>query len=139
MEGGPGKSLSGNVFSLRFYGRNGSQKEVKLKHANIISAVTGASVQVEIFAQGEIVPLDKIELVPPGAPIEMVAKFGPPDPSAPDKILGIDTKAFLETWKQFTLNVEDDGTTYRIPYNEGDTAPLFPGMAGPRISKKSAL
>ncbi|MGN8547630.1 hypothetical protein ACQPTN_23805 [Bradyrhizobium sp. 13971] len=87
LEGGPGKSISGNVFSLRFYGKNGSQKEVRLKNASIISAISGATVPVEILAQGEIVPIDQIELIPPGAPIEMIAKFGPPDPQSPEKIL----------------------------------------------------
>jgi hypothetical protein len=134
MEGGP---LSGsNVFSLKFRGVNTSQKEVEIKSASIISAINGTKIPLEIVAQGEIVALNEVELIPPGAPIDMIAKFGPPNPSAPGKILGIEAKAFLETWRQFSLNVQDDSKTYRRSFNEGNLAPFFPGMVGPHVKKK---
>lgn len=134
MEGGP--TLGRNVFSLTFSGGNISEKEVELKSANIVSGVNGSRVTLEIVAQGEIVPLDQVELIPPGAPVRLVAKFGPPDPNEPGKILGIDPKAFADTWKKFSLNVQDDTKSYRIPFNEGDIAPFFPGIVGPHVSKK---
>ena len=106
MEGGPPNRS--NVFSLKFRGVNVSQKEVELKSASIISAVNGTKLPLEIIAQNEIVPLHAVELIPPGAPVDLVAKFGPPDPKAPGKILGLDPKVFVETWRQFSLNVQDD-------------------------------
>jgi hypothetical protein len=93
---------------------------------------------LEIVAQAEIVPLDQIELLPAGAPIELVAKLGPPAPANPGKILGLDAKTFLETWRQFSFNVEDDTRKYRISYNEANVAPFFPGLIGPHVTKKAA-
>lgn len=135
LEGGP--HLGRNMFSLTFRGGNISQKEIELKSANIVSAINGIRIRLEVIAQGEIVALDQIELIPPGASIELVAKFGPPDPNAPAKILGLDPKVFLETWRQFSLNVQDDTKSYRIAFNEGDLAPFFPGMVGPHITQKA--
>jgi hypothetical protein len=129
MEGWPNPGQ--NVFSLTFRGVNISQREVELKSASIISAVNGTKLTLEIIAQNEIVPLDKVELVPPGAPVDLVAKFGSPDPNAPGKILGLEPKIFVETWRQFSLNVQDDSKSYRVPFNEGDLAPSFPGKVGP--------
>ena len=134
MEGGP--NLGRNVFSLQFRGVNTSEKEVEIKNASIISALNGTKVQLEIVAQREIVPLSEVELIPPGASVDLVAKFGPPDPNAPGKILGLEPKVFLETWKQFSLNVQDNTKQYRISFNEGDLAPFFPGMVGPHVTKK---
>jgi len=134
MEGGPLSRL--NVFSLKFRGVNVSQKEVQLKDASIISAVNGTKIPLEIIAQGELVPLNQVELIPPGAPVELIAKFGPPDPNAPGKILGLEPKVFLETWRQFSLNIQDDSKSYRLSFNEGDLAPFFPGMVGPHVTKK---
>lgn len=136
MEGGP--ALGRNVFALTFSGGNISEKEVELKSANIVSAVNGSRVTLEIVAQGESVPLDQVELIPPGAPVRLVAKFGPPDQNSPGKILGIDSKVFADTWKKFSLNIQDDTKSYRIPFNEGDIAPFFPGIVGPHVSKKAS-
>ena len=76
LEGGFGR----RVFSLLFLGTNVSQKEVHLKSASIISAVNGTKLPLQVLAQNEIVSLDQIELIPAGARVELVAKFGPPDP-----------------------------------------------------------
>ena len=103
LEGGP--LLGRNVFSLKFRGVNISQKEVELRNASIISAVNGTKITLEIIAQNEIVPLDQVGLIPPGAPVDLVAKFGPSDPDAPGKILGLEPKVFVETWRQFSLNI----------------------------------
>ena len=91
LEGGP--PLNRNVFSLRIRGTNASQKEVKIKDADIVSAINGTKLQLEILAQNEIIPIDQVELIPPGAPIEFVAKFGPPDPNAPGKNSRLRTKS----------------------------------------------
>jgi hypothetical protein len=139
MEGGP--NLGRPVFSLTFSGQNTSQKEVTLKSANIVSAKNGKKIDLDVVAQdksGEsvIVGPDEINLIPPGSPIKLIAKFGDPDPAAPGKILGLDTKTFLDTWSQFYLNVEDDSRTYRLPFNEGNLMAFFPGTVGPHITKK---
>jgi hypothetical protein len=96
----------------------------------------GTKLPLEIVAQNELVPLNQVELIPPGAPVELIAKFGPPDPNSPGKILGLEPKIFLETWRQFSLNIQDDTKSYRLSYNEGDLAPFFPGMVGPHVTKK---
>jgi hypothetical protein len=141
MEGGP--PLGRPVYSLTFHGGNTSQREVSLKKANIVSALNGKKIDLEIAAQddagkGDIVSIEAINLIPPGAPVHLVAKFGDPDPNAPGKILGMDAKTFLETWRQFYFNVEDDTKTYRLPYNEGNLMSFFPGMVGPHVTKKHA-
>lgn len=140
MEGGP--PLGRPVFSMTFHGGNASQKEVLLKKANIVSAVNGKKIDLEIIAQddagrSDLTSIGSINLVPPGAPIRLVAKFGDPDPNAPGKVLGLDAKTFLESWRQFYFNVEDDTRAYRLPYNEGNLMPFFPGTVGPHITKKS--
>lgn len=134
MEGGALQQR--NVFALKFRGANVSQKEVHIKRATITSAINGTELPLEIEAGTDIVPLDHIELIPPGAPITLVAKFGPPNPIEPGKIIGLDPKVFLETWRQFFLNVEDDTKSYRLVFNEGHIAPFFPGMVGPHVTKK---
>ncbi len=136
LEGGPPVGM--NVFSLTFRGGNIAQKEVDLKSAYIVSAINGTKIPLEIIAQGEVVSLGQVQLIPPGAPIQLIAKFGPSDPRAPGKILGLDPKTFLETWRQFSLNVQDDTKSYRISFNEGDLAAFFPGMAGPHVTKKAS-
>jgi hypothetical protein len=134
MEGGP---LSGrNVFALRFRGSNTSQKEVQLKRANIVSALKGSDLPLEIEAEGEIIPIEQAALIPPGAPIVLIAKFGPPDPNAAGKILGLEPKIFLEAWRQFSLNIEDDTRKYRLSFNEAHITAFFPGMVGPHVSKR---
>jgi hypothetical protein len=136
MEGGP---LQGrNVFSLQFRGLNKSANEVQLKAANIVSGIDGTSLPLEIVADNEVVPLSSVGLIPAGAPITLVAKFGPPDPAAAGKILGLDAKAFLDRWRQFSFNIEDDRRKYRIPFNEASVAPFFPNLVGPRVTRKNA-
>lgn len=132
MEGGYGR----NVFSLTFHGKNISQREVSLKSADIISAIDGTKLDLEVVAEKEIVPINEIGLVPSGAPLDLVAKFGPPDPDHPGKILGLPSSQFLKTWSKFSLNVQDNEKTYRINFNEGNLAPFFPGMVGPHVAKK---
>jgi hypothetical protein len=139
MEGGP--QLNRPVFALTFRGTNKSQKEVLLKSAAIVSAKNGKKLDLEVVARdntGEniAVPISEINLIPPGAPVRLVAKFGDPDPNAPGKILGLDPKVFLDTWSQFFLTVEDDTRSYRLPFNEGSLMAFFPGMVGPHITKK---
>lgn len=136
MEGGP--PTGRNVFALTFRGVNSSQNEVELKAGSIISAVNGSKIALEIVAQNELVAVTDIELIPPGAPVSLVAKFGPADPNAPGKVLGLSAQDFIATWKQFSLNVQDDTKPYRISFNEGDLAPFFPGMVGPHVTKKKA-
>ncbi|WOH53208.1 hypothetical protein [Bradyrhizobium sp. sBnM-33] len=134
MEGGPLSAR--NVFALRFPGMNKSKTELRIKSAAIVSAVDGTSLPLEIVAGNEIVPLGSVGNIPPGARVELVAKFGPPDPDNPGKILGLDPKMFLERWREFSFNVDDDKRSYRLPYGEGFMAVFFPNMIGPRVIKK---
>jgi len=134
MEGGP---LSGrNVFALRFPGMNKSKSELRIKDAAIASAIDGTRVSLEIVAENEILPIERVRHVPAGARVELVAKFGPADPDHPGKILGLEPKVFLERWREFSFIVEDDKRSYRLPYNEAFMAVFFPNMIGPRVSKK---
>jgi hypothetical protein len=139
MEGGPPRGLP--VFALTFFGGNISQKEVLLKGASIVSAKNGRKIDLDVVARDDTgtnvpVPINQINLIPPGAPVRLLAKFGDPDPNAPGKILGLDAKTFLETWSQFYVIIEDDTKTYRLPFNEGNLMSFFPGMVGPHITKK---
>lgn len=132
MEGGP--NLGRNVYALIFKGANVSQKEVRLKSAEIRSANKGTALLLEVIAaneaagKNEAVSLDQIQLIPAGAPIELVAKFNLPE--------GLSASDFLATWSKFTLVVTDETREYRMPFNEGNLAPFFPGLVGPRVTKK---
>jgi hypothetical protein len=128
LEGGP--LSKSNVFSLNFYGTNASQKEVRLKTAAIISALKGTELPLEIIAENEIVPIGAVNLVPPGAPIQLIAKFNLPN--------GLPDQEFLATWSRFSLVITDDTKEYRKLFNEGNLAPFFPGMVGPHITKKAS-
>lgn len=139
MEGGP--PLKRPVFGLTFFGTNKSQKEVLLKFASIVSARNGKKLDLKIMARndsGENKPVEvrDINLVPPGAPIRLLATFKDPDPDAPGQIRGMEPTTFLETWSQFYLTVEDDSRSYRLSFNEGHLMPFFPGMVGPHITVK---
>jgi hypothetical protein len=69
MEGGP---LQGrNVFSLQFRGYNKSSKEVRLKSARLVSSIDGAELTLEVVADGDIVPINQIGLIPAQAPITL--------------------------------------------------------------------
>jgi hypothetical protein len=135
MEGGPG--VDRNVSALRFRGTNSSQTEVKLKSANIVSTLKGTQIDLEIEAENEFIPIDDAALVPAGAPIVLKAKFGDPHPNLPGKVTGLELKDFVDTWRQFALNIEDDTKKYRVIFNEGNIAPFFPGMVGPHVTRRA--
>ena len=132
------------MYSLsRFTEQTAPKRKLQLKSANIVSAINGAKVDLEIVAkneadQNETTSIQDINLIPPGSPVYLVAKFGDPDRTAAGKILGVDAKTFLDTWRQFYFNVEDDTKTYRLNYNEARLAGFFPGMVGPHVTKKKA-
>lgn len=135
MEGGP---LTGNnVFTLQFRGMNKSKTDVRMKSAEIISEIDNTALKLEIVVGSDIVPIDEVNAIPPGAPVTLVAKFGPPNPNAPGKILGLEASQFLDKWRSFTLHVVDDVTAYKVPYQESAIAPFFPNMVGPHVTKKA--
>jgi len=123
--------LATKVASLRFIGANISKThDLQLKEANIISRIDGTRVLLEIVAvngagDNKIVPIDQIQLIPPGARIELVAKVGPPDPNSPGNILGVEPKAFLEKWRQFAFHVKDDIRSYDAEFNDSHFVPFF--------------
>jgi hypothetical protein len=138
MEGG---SNGQNVFSLRFQGANISKAPARLKSATVTSLIDGTQETLEIVANdadgnSQIVSLDQVQLIPPGAPIELVAKFGPPDPARTGFVKGLDPKAFLEKWRQFAFDAADEGRTYRFEVNENAFMPYFKGKVGPRVALK---
>ena len=119
-------ALGRPIYSIRFYGSNISQKEVSLKSASIRSATKGTELPLEVVAENEILKIDQINLIPSGSPIELVAKFN-----------AMPTEDFLGTWSKFNLVVLDDTREYRLPFNEGNIAALFPGKVGPHITKRN--
>jgi hypothetical protein len=138
LEGGFGR----NIFALTFRGANTSKTPVQMKEANIISLIDGTLLPLEIVAldpvteENKVVSLDKVQLIPPGAPIQLVAKFGPADLNASGKVLGLDSKTFLEKWRQFSFNVKDESRSYRLDFNENSMMPFFQGQVGPRVVLK---
>jgi hypothetical protein len=135
-------NLASKIFSLRFTGANISKtKALQLKEANIVSGIDGTLLPLDVVAvdaagDTKIVPIDQIQLIPPGARIELVAKFGPPDPNIGGNVLGLDPKAFLDKWRQFSFNVTDSVRTYRYDYNDSHMMVFFQGKVGPRIMVK---
>lgn len=133
--------LRSKIFSLRFSGVNISKsKALQLKEANILSAIDGTLLPLDVVAvdaQGDtkIVPINQIQLIPPGARIELVAKFGPPDPNVPGNVLGVDPKSLLDKWRQFSFNVTDDVRTYRFDYNDSNMMPF--SRAGSDLESRS--
>jgi hypothetical protein len=141
MEGGGGRD---KVFSLRFHGANVSKDHVRLREAKIRSLVDGSELALEVLAvdpaTGNVTTteLGNIQLIPPGAPIELVAKFGPPDPQKQGYVQGLESKVFLETWRQFAFVAADDKRSYRLDFNENSMMPFFQGKVGPRVTAKAA-
>ena len=132
LEGGPPAGM--NVHALHFKGANTSEKEVRLRSAELRSANKGTVLPLEVVAandegKNEIAPIDEVQLVPPGAPIELVAIFNPP--------AGLTAADFLATWSKFNLVVVDEDREYRVPFNEAHLAVFFPGLVGPRVTKKT--
>ncbi len=130
-----------NVASMRFRGANTSKKPVELKDAELISLIDGTRLPLEIVAsdtagETKIVGIDKVQLIPPGAAIELVAKFGPPDPNVQGHVLGVEPKAFLDKWRQFSFNATDSVKSYHFDFNENAMMPFFQGRVGPRVVLK---
>jgi hypothetical protein len=136
---------SQNVFSLRFRGANISKSPIELKEASIVSLIDGTLLPLEILGidsrteKNRIVSLDKVQLIAPGAPIELVAKFGAPDPAMPENLFGLEPRQFLEKWRQFAFNAKDDSRLYRMDFNENSMMPFFQGQVGPRVMIKPEL
>jgi hypothetical protein len=138
MEGGMGGL---NVFSIRFQGANISKESIELKSADITSLIDGTRLHLEIVGNdtdgsSKIVPLNRVQLIAPGAPIELVAKFGAPDPKVPGNILGLEPKTFLEKWRQFAFDATDDKNSYHFEFKENAFMPFFKGKVGPRVVLK---
>lgn len=113
------------VVRIRMKGSNFSPEEVELKSAYLVSAVNGTRLPLLVDAGADgLLTVDQVSLVPPGAPINVVAQFD------------LLEKDFLETWRHFYLNAEDHKRRYRLYIDESQIAGLFPGMVGPRVSRK---
>jgi hypothetical protein len=74
-----------NVFAVTFQGANISKEAIELKSACVASLIDGTRLDLEIVgsdASGEskLVPINKVQLIAPGAPLELKAKFGPAAP-----------------------------------------------------------
>lgn len=131
---------SPKVFAISFRGANISkERAILLKEANMVSLIDGTLVPLEIVAvdangNNKTVPLNAIQLIPPGAPIELIAKFGGTDSEG--RVLGIDDKPFLEKWRQFAFTAKDEERSYRMEFNENVMAVFFQGKVGPRVAIK---
>jgi hypothetical protein len=130
-----------DIGALHFRGANISKRHVQLKKAEITSLIDGTQLQLEIVASdangdSKIVPIDKIQLIPPGAPIELIAKFGPPDLAVAGRVLGVDADTFLAKWRQFSFSATDDARLYSIDFNENIMMVFFQGKVGPRVAIK---
>jgi len=124
---------NGYVVSLSFKGANISNDVIEIKSANLISGMTGTTVPFKIVADAgkdnEEVELNQIEPIPPGARIELKARFNPPNGEAPND--------FLATWGKLSLNVVDSkNNTYRLNFDETVMMVFFEGRIGPRVTKK---
>jgi hypothetical protein len=60
-----------------------------------------------------------------------VARFNPP--------AGLPPKDFLETWRQFAVNITDDSRSYHLGFNENVMMVFFEGKVGPRVTKRPDL
>jgi hypothetical protein len=49
---------------------------------------------------------------------------------------GLDSKTFLDMWRQFSFNVKDNTRSYRLDFNENSMMPFFQGKVGPRVMVK---
>jgi hypothetical protein len=112
-----------NISALRFRGANISKKLVHLKEATITSLIDGTRLPLDIVASDshgnfKNVPLDKVQLIPPGASIELLVKLGPPDPATPGYVLGVDADTLLAKWRQFSFEASDETRSYRMDFNE---------------------
>lgn len=121
-----------NVVAIHFLGSNVAKNEVQIKEANITSAIDGSKIPLTIVAtndagKSEYVALDRVQLIPPGARIELIASFAEP---------GIESKSFLERWRQFSFNAKDDSKSYRLVFNDTHWMPFFQGIVGPRVTVK---
>jgi hypothetical protein len=115
------------IYNFGFRGANTSQTEVTLAAARLISANTGATINLKVEAEGSYLNIDGINPIPPGAPVNLLADFTPG---------GLPREQFIKDWSKFTLYVRDDQREYRLPFNEGNIAPFFPGLVGPHITEK---
>ncbi len=109
------------IYNFGLRGANTSQTEVTL------AANTGATIDLKVEAEGSYVNIDRINPIPPGAPVNLLADFTPG---------GLPREQFIKDWSKFTLYVKDNQREYRFPFNEGNIAPFFPGLVGPHITEK---
>lgn len=116
------------VQTLLFYGQNTSQQEVRILSAQLLSTITGDALDLKAMAENQPTEIKDINIVPSGAPIQLLATFGAPENQSQD--------SFLKKWSKFNLVVRDDKREYRLLFNEGNIAPFFPGVVGPRITAK---
>jgi hypothetical protein len=131
-----------NVFALTFQGANISKEAIELKSACITSLIDGTRLDLEIVgsdASGEskLVPINRVQLIAPGAPLELKAKFGPAAPNEPGKVMGLDPAKFLEKWRQFAFDATDSKRSYHFEVNERAFMVFFKGKVGPRVTIKS--
>jgi hypothetical protein len=97
-----------NVFALTFQGANISKEAIELKSACVTSLIDGTRLDLEIVgsdASGEskLVPINKVQLIAPGAPLELKAKFGPAARTRPGKNLKARLDVLVERKKKDRL------------------------------------
>jgi hypothetical protein len=110
-----------------------SVSPVKIKDAFVVSDLTRDKIQFTILtpANGQFVPLDKINEIPADASIELLAEFSP----------WLSAADFLDKWGKATIEIVYDDGRYSRSFDEAymrlQVAGLIPGAAGPRVTKKT--
>lgn len=125
--GGPNALIN----ALIFYGVSSST--VQMKDAYVVSELTGHKEQLKAnipYGGGEV-PLDQIEPIPPGAPIDLVIDWKPP----------LSISNFLDQWGKIHFTAIYGDTTYDKLFDEDHIRQKIfneiQGSGGPMVTKKN--
>jgi hypothetical protein len=122
------------VFALFLDGTGAASKSIKLKDAFLESAITGETIQMKFSAStnplDETFPISEANPIPREAFIRLVAQMNPADANK-----GIPNKEFLDRWGKIWFNaIYEEGRPDRILF---DMSGYFPGLVGPRVTRRS--
>jgi hypothetical protein len=120
---------SDHIYALQLSGVNQSDASVFFKAATISSRITGnmINMKADLGSEGKLAP-DEINPIPPHAIIRLVAQINPPD--------GLEMRDFLDEWKELDFTARYDETIFRLHFTEAVMKFQFPGILGPRVTKK---
>jgi hypothetical protein len=128
-----GSNPSGMILlAIIIRGKNTSASAIQLTDAYIISELTGAKKTLQVSLDPtHLAPISEVNEIPPGAPIELWADFGP----------GILAPDFLIQWGSFRFHAEYGNIKYDKTFDEDRVKSFlsqFPeAHIGPHITKKT--